>query len=170
MRALLQTAIIGLVAFLALPAWAEEVLPENRLIANAVHILKRSYLTTNSSLQILSPDAAVLTGDQQAPLLIAQTSRCVFEIKTKGAYGYKIDFNLMTSEYNTTCSGTSCDINVAGNGPVGCLTDTQGRDQCRPYVSLRYSGIEDGREVLATLDYIRQQCPSLEQKPARPRF
>lgn len=171
MRALLRNAIVGLVGLAALmPAAAEEVRPENRPIANAGFILKRTYLTTNGDLQILSPDAAVLTGKQEGPVLIARTGECTFEIKSRNAYGYRINFRLMTDEYSTSCGARGCNINVVGVGPVGCLTGTPGRDQCSSHLSLSYYDREDGRQVLATLDYMHQQCPGAEQTPAKPRY
>lgn len=159
MRALLRT----LVFFFALLGSggvvpAEDVRPENKMIFDAGFILKRTYLTTNGDLEILSPSAAVLTGKTEGPVLIARTDDCTFEIKARGAYGYRIDFRLMTDEYNATCAGTGCDINVVGNGPVGCLTGTPGRDQCRSYLSLRYYGREDAQHVLSTLNELHQQC------------
>ena len=159
MRTLFQTSIAWLAVLgSGAAAIAEDIRPENKLIASAGFILKRTYLTTNGDLQILSPSAAVLTGKLEGPVLIARTDDCTFEIKARGAYGYRIDFRLMTDEYNTTCAGNGCDINVVGTGPVGCLTGTRGKDQCRSYLSLRYYGREDAQQVLATLNSVHRQC------------
>lgn len=170
-RSLLRATIClgsGMIAaqFMSSGAAALDADVGERMIANAAVLLRSGYPTRNSELSVLDRSRATLTGPEP-PILIAETERCVYEMRQRGGSHIRLDLRVMRPEFSHSCdNGGFCNLTLFGaDKSFSCIKSHETSSfQC--VNGRQYRHLRSTEAILASARFLAKHgCSATSAKP-----